>query len=148
MNVLMCSPFSTGGCYVEGTIMKNAFRWRDSVGPYENRPGHYGDVWNYWTDDGFGFYEGLQVRQLSCPFSFLERNKMYYAIWAWCGAFLNWTPTFEWYMSRFVVKYFTKKDTCYREIALRAQSKLTTLASIVCTVGRAYVITARESSLH
>jgi alpha-L-arabinofuranosidase len=36
-----------GGCYVEGTRLTNAFRWRDSVGPYENRPGHYGDVWNY-----------------------------------------------------------------------------------------------------
>ncbi|KAG0606556.1 hypothetical protein M758_9G150800 [Ceratodon purpureus] len=38
-----------GGCYVEGQRMANAFRWRDSVGPYEERPGHYGDVWNYWT---------------------------------------------------------------------------------------------------
>ena len=46
---------------MEGVRLTNAFRWRDSVGPYENRPGHYGDVWNYWSDDGFGFYEGLQV---------------------------------------------------------------------------------------
>ena len=50
-----------GGCYVEGNVLKNAFQWKQTVGPWENRPGHYGDVWDYWTDDGFGFFEGLQV---------------------------------------------------------------------------------------
>jgi len=50
-----------GGCYVEGDYLRNAFRWKDTVGPWEERPGHYGDVWNYWSDDGFGFFEGLQV---------------------------------------------------------------------------------------
>jgi alpha-N-arabinofuranosidase len=52
-----------GGCYVEGVRLINAFRWRDSIGPYDNRPGHFGDVWNYWTDDGFGYYEGLQLAE-------------------------------------------------------------------------------------
>ncbi|XP_024377237.1 alpha-L-arabinofuranosidase 1 isoform X2 [Physcomitrium patens] len=52
-----------GGCYVEGARLVNAFRWRDSVGPYENRPGHYGDVWYYWSDDGFGYFEGLQLAE-------------------------------------------------------------------------------------
>lgn len=52
-----------GGCYVEGVRLANAFRWRDSVGDYENRPGHYGDVWNYWSDDGFGYFEGLQLAE-------------------------------------------------------------------------------------
>jgi alpha-N-arabinofuranosidase len=46
---------------VEGNVTKNAFRWKQTIGPWENRPGHYGDVWNYWTDYGFGFYEGLLV---------------------------------------------------------------------------------------
>lgn len=41
--------------------MRNAFRWKDSVGAWEERPGHFGDVWGYWTDDGFGYFEGLQV---------------------------------------------------------------------------------------
>jgi alpha-N-arabinofuranosidase len=50
-----------GGCYVEGNYLKNAFRWKDTVGPWEERPGHFNDVWGYWTDDGFGFFEGLQV---------------------------------------------------------------------------------------
>jgi len=50
-----------GGCYVEGNVLANAFQWKQTIGPWENRPGHYGDVWDYWTDDGFGFFEGLQV---------------------------------------------------------------------------------------
>ncbi|KAI4991732.1 hypothetical protein ZWY2020_040118 [Hordeum vulgare] len=52
-----------GGCFVEGSWLRNAFRWRDSIGPWEERPGHYGDVWNYWTDDGLGYYEFLQLAE-------------------------------------------------------------------------------------
>uniref|UniRef100_A0A0E0KNK6 non-reducing end alpha-L-arabinofuranosidase n=1 Tax=Oryza punctata TaxID=4537 RepID=A0A0E0KNK6_ORYPU len=33
-----------GGCFVEGHWLRNAFRWRESVGPWEERPGHFGDV--------------------------------------------------------------------------------------------------------
>jgi alpha-L-arabinofuranosidase len=39
----------------------NAFRWKSTVGPWEQRPGHFNDVWNYWMDDGLGFFEFLQV---------------------------------------------------------------------------------------
>ncbi|CAL0323346.1 unnamed protein product [Lupinus luteus] len=49
-----------GGCFVQGNILRNAFRWKETVGPWEERPGHLNDVWNYWTDDGFGYFEGLQ----------------------------------------------------------------------------------------
>ncbi|XP_045795310.1 alpha-L-arabinofuranosidase 1-like isoform X2 [Trifolium pratense] len=52
-----------GGCFVEGNYLKNAFRWKDIVGPWEERPGHFNDVWGYWTDDGFGFFEGLQLSE-------------------------------------------------------------------------------------
>ncbi|KAK7290724.1 hypothetical protein RIF29_05343 [Crotalaria pallida] len=52
-----------GGCFVEGNYLRNAFRWKDTVGAWEERPGHFGDVWNYWTDDGFGYYEGLQLAE-------------------------------------------------------------------------------------
>ncbi|XP_027935036.1 alpha-L-arabinofuranosidase 1-like [Vigna unguiculata] len=52
-----------GGCYVEGGYMRNAFRWKDSVGAWQERPGHFGDVWGYWTDDGFGYFEGLQFSE-------------------------------------------------------------------------------------
>ncbi|KAG5072051.1 hypothetical protein JHK86_007262 [Glycine max] len=43
--------------------LRNAFRWKDSVGPWEERPGHFGDVWSYWTDEGFGYFEGLQLAE-------------------------------------------------------------------------------------
>ncbi|XP_004489629.1 alpha-L-arabinofuranosidase 1-like isoform X2 [Cicer arietinum] len=52
-----------GGCYVEGKWLRNAFRWKETIGAWENRPGHFGDVWGYWTDDGFGFFEGLQLAE-------------------------------------------------------------------------------------
>lgn len=52
-----------GGCFVEGGWLRNAFRWRESIGPWEERPGHFGDVWNYWTDDGLGYYEFLQLAE-------------------------------------------------------------------------------------
>ncbi|XP_020254046.1 alpha-L-arabinofuranosidase 1-like isoform X1 [Asparagus officinalis] len=52
-----------GGCFVEGEWLRNAFRWRESIGPWEERPGHFGDVWMYWTDDGLGYYEFLQLAE-------------------------------------------------------------------------------------
>lgn len=52
-----------GGCFVEGEWLRNAFPWRQSIGPWEERPGHFGDVWGYWTDDGLGFYEFLQLAE-------------------------------------------------------------------------------------
>ncbi|XP_078152014.1 alpha-L-arabinofuranosidase 1-like isoform X1 [Carex rostrata] len=52
-----------GGCYVEGERLWNAFRWKASIGPWEERPGHFGDVWNYWTDDGLGYFEFLQLAE-------------------------------------------------------------------------------------
>ncbi|XP_044468440.1 alpha-L-arabinofuranosidase 1-like [Mangifera indica] len=52
-----------GGCFVEGEWLRNAFRWKDSIGPWEERPGHFGDVWMYWTDDGLGYYEFLQLSE-------------------------------------------------------------------------------------
>lgn len=52
---------TVGGCFVQGGWLRNAFRWRESIGPWEERPGHFGDCWNYWTDDGLGYFEFLQV---------------------------------------------------------------------------------------
>ncbi|KAM0872614.1 hypothetical protein ACQ4PT_038599 [Festuca glaucescens] len=53
----------TCGCFVEGDWLKNAVRWRETIGPWEERPGHYGDVWKYWTDDGLGYFEFLQLAE-------------------------------------------------------------------------------------
>ncbi|XP_077241518.1 alpha-L-arabinofuranosidase 1-like [Tasmannia lanceolata] len=52
-----------GGCFVEGEWLRNAFRWRETIGPWEERPGHFGDVWDYWTDDGLGYFEFLQLAE-------------------------------------------------------------------------------------
>ncbi|KAL9239571.1 hypothetical protein vseg_013880 [Gypsophila vaccaria] len=52
-----------GGCYVEGTTLANAYRWKETVGPWEERSGHLGDVWNYWSDDGLGYLEFLQLAE-------------------------------------------------------------------------------------
>ncbi|XP_057517043.1 alpha-L-arabinofuranosidase 2-like isoform X1 [Amaranthus tricolor] len=52
-----------GGCYVEGNYLRNAFRWKETVGPWEQRPGHFGDVWGYWSDDGLGYLEYLQLAE-------------------------------------------------------------------------------------
>lgn len=53
-----------GGCYVEGQdVPENAFRWERTVGPIEQRPGHYDANWRYWTTDGMGFHEFLQLSE-------------------------------------------------------------------------------------
>ncbi|XP_056846998.1 alpha-L-arabinofuranosidase 2-like isoform X3 [Raphanus sativus] len=52
-----------GGCFVEGEWLGNAFRWKETVGAWEERAGHYGDVWKYWTDDGLGHFEFFQLAE-------------------------------------------------------------------------------------
>ncbi|CAJ1964910.1 unnamed protein product, partial [Sphenostylis stenocarpa] len=32
-----------------------------TIGPWEQRPGHFDDIWNYWSDDGIGYFECLQL---------------------------------------------------------------------------------------
>ncbi|KAK6151384.1 hypothetical protein DH2020_014019 [Rehmannia glutinosa] len=50
-----------GSSFVEGNWLVNAFRWRETIGKWEERPGHFGDVWQYWTDDGLGISRNDQV---------------------------------------------------------------------------------------
>lgn len=55
-----------GGCYVEGTNSgtgHNRFEWKKTVGPIENRPGHWNQNWGYRVTDGFGFHEMLQLAE-------------------------------------------------------------------------------------
>ncbi|XP_035544802.1 alpha-L-arabinofuranosidase 1-like isoform X1 [Juglans regia] len=52
-----------GGSFVVGDWLRNAFRWKATIGPWEERPGHFGDVWMYWTDDGLGYFEFLQLTE-------------------------------------------------------------------------------------
>ena len=57
-----------GGCYVEGEAyegktIENAFRWKNTIGPIEQRPGHLNRNWRYWSTDGLGFDEYLQLAE-------------------------------------------------------------------------------------
>ncbi|XP_024312652.1 alpha-L-arabinofuranosidase 1 isoform X2 [Brachypodium distachyon] len=52
-----------GGNYAMGNYLRNAFHWGETVGPWEERPGHFNDAWGYWTDDGLGFFEFLQLAE-------------------------------------------------------------------------------------
>lgn len=49
-----------GGCYVEGTRLANAFRWKPSIGAVEVRSGHPNQKWGYYSSDGLGYHEYLQ----------------------------------------------------------------------------------------
>lgn len=49
-----------GGCYVEGSSLAKAFRWKKSIGDVSERPGHYG-IWGYTSTDGLGYHEYLQL---------------------------------------------------------------------------------------
>lgn len=51
-----------GGCYVEGQdSYDNAFQWKKTIGPIEQRPGHWNKNWGYFSTDGLGFDEYLQL---------------------------------------------------------------------------------------
>jgi len=50
-----------GGCFVEGDILANAFRWKDTIGDIAERPGHLNNIWRYRSTDGLGYHEYLQM---------------------------------------------------------------------------------------
>ena len=53
-----------GGCFVEGQQSPdNAFRWDRTIGPIEERAGHWNVNWGYRTTDGIGFHEYLQLAE-------------------------------------------------------------------------------------
>ena len=53
-----------GGCFVEGQDSPdNAFRWKRTIGPIEEREGHPNVNWGYRTTDGIGFHEYLQLSE-------------------------------------------------------------------------------------
>lgn len=47
-----------GGNYLEGGRFADRFRWKDMIGPPDQRPGHMG-CWGYRSSDGFGLPEFL-----------------------------------------------------------------------------------------
>ena len=51
-----------GGCYVEGQgALENSFQWKSTLGPIEERPGHWNHNWHYRSSDGLGYDEYLQM---------------------------------------------------------------------------------------
>ena len=53
-----------GGCFVEGDRSPdNAFHWERTIGPIEEREGHWNVNWGYRTTDGIGFHEYLQLAE-------------------------------------------------------------------------------------
>lgn len=49
-----------GGCFCEGDRLANAFRWKKTIGPTAERPGHW-NLWGYHSTDGLGYHEYLQM---------------------------------------------------------------------------------------
>lgn len=47
-----------GGCLVQGNTLKNAYRWKESIGPVEQRKTKW-NFWGYYQTLGIGFYEYL-----------------------------------------------------------------------------------------
>ena len=52
-----------GGCFVEGTSQETAYEWKRTIGPLEERPGHYNGNWHYPVTDGMGYHEYLQFAE-------------------------------------------------------------------------------------
>jgi alpha-L-arabinofuranosidase len=52
-----------GGNYLEGNTYASRFEWSNTVGPVQNRPGHNNTAWGYWSTDGMGLDEYLQMAE-------------------------------------------------------------------------------------
>ena len=48
-----------GGNYLEGNTLAERFKWKDTIGPIDQRPGHQGP-WGYRSTDGLGLLEFLE----------------------------------------------------------------------------------------
>ena len=53
-----------GGNYLEGVTYEDRFNWMETIGALEDRPGHYNSAWGYWSTDGLGLDEYLQLAEL------------------------------------------------------------------------------------
>jgi alpha-L-arabinofuranosidase len=52
-----------GGNYLEGNSYATRFEWSNTIGPIDERPGHYDSAWGYWSTDGMGLDEYLQMAE-------------------------------------------------------------------------------------
>ncbi|MBZ4649402.1 alpha-L-arabinofuranosidase C-terminal domain-containing protein [Thermosipho sp. (in: thermotogales)] len=51
-----------GGCLVEGNNLKNAYNWKESIGPIEERNAKW-NLWGYYQSLGIGFFEYLLLSE-------------------------------------------------------------------------------------
>jgi len=52
-----------GGNYLEGDTIDTRFAWKTTIGPIEDRPGHFNSAWGYWSQDGMGLLEYLELAE-------------------------------------------------------------------------------------
>jgi hypothetical protein len=52
-----------GGNYLEGDTIDTRFNWEQTVGPIQDRPGHFNSAWGYWSQDGMGLLEYLELAE-------------------------------------------------------------------------------------
>jgi alpha-L-arabinofuranosidase len=52
-----------GGNYLEGEDLSSYFNWETTIGPVEDRPGHDNTAWGYWSQDGMGLLEYLEMAE-------------------------------------------------------------------------------------
>ena len=52
-----------GGNYLEGNSFATRFEWSNTVGSVPDRPGHFNSAWGYWSTDGMGLDEYLQMAE-------------------------------------------------------------------------------------
>ena len=52
-----------GGNYLEGDNPATRFDWKTTLGPIEDRPGHDNSAWGYWSQDGIGLLEWLELAE-------------------------------------------------------------------------------------
>lgn len=51
-----------GGCWVEGETMKEAYRWKTTIGDMWERRTQW-NIWKYWSTNGVGFHEYLLLAE-------------------------------------------------------------------------------------
>lgn len=51
-----------GGCFAEGNTLEDAFRFKETIGPIQERKGRR-CFWNYNSTDGLGYYEYLRLAE-------------------------------------------------------------------------------------
>jgi alpha-L-arabinofuranosidase len=52
-----------GGNYLEGETIATRFDWSTTIGPVQDRPGHFDSAWGYWSQDGMGLLEYLELAE-------------------------------------------------------------------------------------